>query len=62
MSGLLPSGANRRGRAHGGGIAALIDGLYIRRALRDGLPHPVSATALVEDYVEHQLELLKRSA
>ncbi len=44
------------------GIAALIDGLYIRRALRDGLPHPVSATALVEDYVETKLDLLKRIA
>lgn len=44
------------------GIAAMIDGLYIRRALRDGLPHPVSATALVEDYVETKLALAKRSA
>jgi TetR/AcrR family transcriptional repressor of bet genes len=44
------------------GIAALIDGLYIRRALRDGLPHPVSATALVEDYVETKLALVTHSA
>lgn len=36
-------------------IAALIDGLYIRRALRDGLPNPTSAAALVEDYVEAKL-------
>ncbi len=31
------------------GIAALIDGLYIRRALKDGPPDPASAIALVED-------------
>jgi len=36
-------------------IAALIDGLYIRRALRDGLPNPGSAGALVEDYVDAKL-------
>jgi TetR/AcrR family transcriptional regulator, transcriptional repressor of bet genes len=36
-------------------IAALIDGLYIRRALRDGLPNPASAGALVEDYVDCKL-------
>jgi TetR/AcrR family transcriptional repressor of bet genes len=36
-------------------IAAMIDGLYIRRALRDGLPNPASATALVEDYVDAKL-------
>jgi TetR/AcrR family transcriptional repressor of bet genes len=33
------------------GIAALIDGLYIRRALKHGAPDPASAIALVEDYV-----------
>lgn len=32
------------------GIAALIDGLYIRRALKDGTPDPASAVALVADY------------
>lgn len=37
------------------GIAAMIDGLYIRRALRDGLPNPASAAALVEDYVDAKL-------
>ena len=40
-------------------IAAMIDGLYIRRALRDGLPNPASATALVEDYVETKLRRLQ---
>jgi len=37
------------------GIAALIDGLYIRRALKDGTPNAASAIALVEDYLETQL-------
>lgn len=37
------------------GVAALIDGLYIRRALKDGPPDPASAIALVEDYIETQL-------
>lgn len=33
------------------GIAALIDGLYIRRALKDGPPDAASAIALVQDYL-----------
>lgn len=37
------------------GIAAMIDGLYIRRALKDGPPDPDSAVALLEDYVDTQL-------
>lgn len=37
------------------GIAALIDGLYIRRALKHGAPDPASAIALVEDYVSMKL-------
>lgn len=37
------------------GIAALIDGLYIRRALKNGPPDPASAIALVEDYVSMKL-------
>ena len=36
-------------------IAALIDGLYIRRALKDGVPNAASAIALVEDYLETKL-------
>jgi TetR/AcrR family transcriptional repressor of bet genes len=42
-------------------IAALIDGLYIRRALRDGLPNPASAAALVEDYVDAKLQRMAAS-
>jgi TetR/AcrR family transcriptional regulator, transcriptional repressor of bet genes len=37
------------------GIAALIDGLYIRRALKEGEPDPRSAISLVEDYLETKL-------
>ena len=36
-------------------IAALIDGFYIRRALKDGTPDAASAIALVEDYVAMKL-------
>lgn len=35
--------------------AALIDGLYIRRALKDGLPQSASAIALVEDAIQAKL-------
>ncbi|MDG4893915.1 transcriptional regulator BetI [Mesorhizobium sp. WSM4976] len=35
--------------------AALIDGLYIRRALKDGVPDAQTAIALVEDYLETKL-------
>ena len=43
------------------GIAALIDGLYIRRALNDGPPDPASAVALVESYVDTELAALARA-
>ena len=33
-------------------IAALIDGLYIRRALREGLPDAATAAGLIEAYVD----------
>ena len=50
---LVPRGeATRMAEA----IAAMIDGLYIRRALRDGLPNPASACSLVEDYVDAKLK------
>lgn len=42
------------------GTAALIDGIYIRRALRDGEPDAESARALVMDYVDTQLKALRR--
>ena len=37
------------------GIAALIDGLYIRRALKDGTPNAGSAIAIIEDYLATKL-------
>lgn len=43
------------------GIAALIDGFYIRRALRDGLPNPRSAVAIIEDYVDTKLAATRAS-
>jgi len=42
------------------GVAALIDGLYIRHALNEGPPDPASAIALVEDYVDTELAMLER--
>lgn len=35
--------------------AALIDGLYIRRALMDGVPDAAAAIALIEDYLHTKL-------
>lgn len=52
LAGLLPrTAADQAAEA----IAALIDGLYIRRALRDGTPNAAGAIAIVEDYVETKL-------
>ncbi|MBT1155343.1 transcriptional regulator BetI [Aminobacter anthyllidis] len=39
--------------------AALIDGLYIRRALKDGIPDAATAAALIEDYLEIKLTQAK---
>lgn len=56
MSGLAALLARPRAERVAEGVAALIDGLYIRRALKDGAPDAASAVALVEDYVEMSLE------
>lgn len=56
MSGLAPLTPRPEAERMAEAIAAMIDGLYIRRALRDGLPNPASATALVEDYVDAKLK------
>lgn len=37
------------------GIAAMIDGLYIRHALKDAAPDAAAAIALVESYLESEL-------
>jgi TetR/AcrR family transcriptional regulator, transcriptional repressor of bet genes len=59
LTGLMPS--SEAGRA-AEAIAALIDGLYIRRALKDGTPNAASAIALVEDYLETKLLQHKKPA
>jgi len=52
LAGILPrTEADRVAEA----TAALIDGLYIRRALKDGVPDAQTAIALVEDYLETKL-------
>jgi TetR/AcrR family transcriptional repressor of bet genes len=52
LIGLMPRGeAERTAEA----IAALIDGFYIRRALKDGNPNAGSAIAIIEDYLATQL-------
>jgi TetR/AcrR family transcriptional repressor of bet genes len=55
LSGLLPLLPRVEAERMAEAIAAMIDGLYIRRALKDGLPNPASAAALVEDFVETKL-------
>lgn len=52
LDGLVPE---REARRIAEGIAALIDGLYIRHALREGPPDPAPAIRLVEDYIDTQL-------
>lgn len=54
MSGLRPLMNDAERVAEG--IAALIDGLYIRRALKDGAPDAASAIALVNDYFDLNLQ------
>jgi TetR/AcrR family transcriptional repressor of bet genes len=60
MSGLRPLMPPAAAGMMAEAIAALIDGLYIRRALRDGLPNPGSAAAIVEDYVDAKLAALNQ--
>ena len=55
MSGLRELLPAREAERTAEGIAALIDGLYIRRALVAGAPDAASAVALVEDYLETRL-------
>jgi len=55
MSGLRPLMPVDEAGQTAEGIAALIDGLYSRRALHDGTPDAASAIALVEDYLHTKL-------
>jgi TetR/AcrR family transcriptional repressor of bet genes len=61
MSGL--AGMMGRGEAErvAEAIAALIDGFYIRRALKDGAPNAASAVAVIEDYLETKLQQHKQT-
>lgn len=51
MSGLAPLMPRGEAERTAEAIEALIDGLYIRRALKDGPPNAGSAIALVEDFL-----------
>ena len=55
MAGLRPLLADRAGPV-AEGLAAMIDGLYIRQALREAPPDGVAATAMVIDYLDAKLE------
>ncbi len=55
MSGLVPLMSRQEAERVAESVAALIDGLYIRRALKHGAPNPASAAALVEDYLTMRL-------
>lgn len=55
MSGLQPLVGAADAPRTAEGIAALIDGLYIRRALKGGAPDAASAVELVEDYLDMKL-------
>jgi TetR/AcrR family transcriptional repressor of bet genes len=55
MSGLRPLLPSDEALRAAEGIAALIDGLYIRRALKGGAPDAASAVMLVDDYLDTKL-------
>ena len=55
MSGLRPLLPAAEAARAADGVAAMIDGLYIRCALRGGTPDAASAVALVEDYLNLKL-------
>lgn len=51
MSGLVSLMSRAEAERVAESVAALIDGLYIRRALKDGAPNAGSAIALVEEFL-----------
>lgn len=55
MSGLAPLLPRAEAITVAESIAAMIDGLYIRNALRNNAPDAARAAALVEDYLETRL-------
>ena len=62
MSGLVHLMSRDEAEQASEAIAALIDGLYIRRALKEGTPNAASAVAIVEDYLETRLATRKAIA
>lgn len=59
MTGLCALMPRREADRVAEGIAALIDGFYIRHALKDGAPNAASAVAVIEDYLETKLHQQK---
>ncbi len=55
MSGLVHLMPRPDAQTTAQGIAAMIDGLYIRRALKHGPPDADSAISLIEDYLDAKL-------
>ncbi len=55
MSGLVAFTSRPQAHRTAEAVAALVDGLYIRRALKEGAPDAASAIAIVEDYIETRL-------
>ncbi len=55
MAGLVGVMPRPRAERVAEAAAAMIDGLYIRRALKQGEPDPVSAQALVRDFLDMKL-------
>lgn len=55
MSGLAAMQPREEAARIAEGMAAMIDGFYIRRALKLGEPDPVSAIKLVTDYLDAKL-------
>lgn len=55
MSGLVHLMPRPDAQTTAEGIAAMIDGLYIRRALKHGPPDAASAIRLIEDYLDAKL-------
>ncbi|MBX3581256.1 MAG: transcriptional regulator BetI [Rhizobiaceae bacterium] len=55
MSGLTALMPRAEAERSAEAIAALIDGFYIRRALKDGTPNAASAISIIEDYLEARM-------
>src|SRR4029453_4360988 len=61
LSGLTPLMPRAEAERMAEAMAAMIDGLYIPRAPKDGMPNPGPAAALVEDFVETKLRAASRT-